>query len=99
MGFIKCCFTTMVNINEMQLGFMPERVTIDAVFILRRMQEEYYAEVRQFYMYFVDLEKAFDRILRKVLELAMRKRGIPEVLVRSVMCLYEGAKTRVRVDS
>ena len=29
----------------------------------------------------------------------MRKKGIPEVLVRSVMCLYEGAKTRVRVDS
>ena len=29
----------------------------------------------------------------------MRKIGIPEVLVRSVMSLYEGAKTRVRVDS
>ena len=28
-----------------------------------------------------------------------RKKGIPEVLVRSVMCLYEGAKTRVGVDS
>ena len=32
-------------------------------------------------------------------EWAMRKKGIPEVLVRTVMCLYEGAKTRVRVDS
>ena len=29
----------------------------------------------------------------------MRKKGIPEVLVKSVMSLYEGAKTRVRVDS
>ena len=29
----------------------------------------------------------------------MRKKEIPEVLVRSVMSLYEGAKTRVRVDS
>ena len=47
------------------------------------------------YMWFVDLEKAFDRV---VLEWAMGKKGIPEVLVRSVMSLYEGAKTRVRVD-
>ena len=29
----------------------------------------------------------------------MRKKGIPEVMVRSVMSLYEVAKTRVRVDS
>ena len=27
----------------------------------------------------------------------MRKRGIPEVMVRAVMSLYEGAKTKVRV--
>ena len=45
------------------------------------------------------LDKAFDRVPRKVLEWAMRKNGIPEVLVRSMMSLYEGAKTRVRVDS
>ena len=34
-----------------------------------------------------------------MLEWAIRKRGIPEVLVRSVMSLYEGATTRIRVDS
>ena len=48
-------------------------------------------------MCFVDLEKAFHRVLRRVLEWAMRKRGIPEAMVRAVMSLYEGAKTRVRV--
>ena len=33
-----------------------------------------------------------------MLEWALRKKGIPDVFVRSVMSLYEGAKTRVRVD-
>ena len=48
---------------------------------------------------FVDLEKPFDRVPRKVLEWALRKKDISEVLIRSVMSLYDGAKTRVRVDS
>ena len=89
----------IVYVDEMQFGFMSERGTIDAVFILRWMQEEYHAEGKKMYMCFVDLEKAFVRVPRKVLEWAMRKKGIPDVLVRSVMSLYEGAKARVRVDS
>ena len=35
----------------------------------------------------------------KVLEWAMRKKGIAEAMVRSVRSLYEGAKTIVIVDS
>ena len=46
----------------------------------------------------MDLEKDFDRLPRKVLEWAMRKKGMPEVLVRSLMSLYEGAKRGIRVD-
>ena len=34
-----------------------------------------------------------------MLEWALRKKEIPEVLIRPLMSLYEGAKTRVRVDS
>ena len=49
-------------------------------------------------MCFVDLEKAPDGIPRLVLEWEMRKKGIQELLVRSVMGMYEGAKTRVSVD-
>ena len=33
----------IVSVDVMQFGFVPERGTIDAVFILRRLQEEYYS--------------------------------------------------------
>ena len=46
---------------------MPERGIIGGVFILRRMQEEYHAKGKMLYMCFVNLEKAFDRVLRRVL--------------------------------
>ena len=48
-------------------------------------------------MCFVDMEKAFDRVPRKVMEWVMRKKGLSEVMVRAVMSLYDGAKIRVRV--
>ena len=81
----------------MQFGFMPDKGTINSVLILRRLQDEYLDKEKKLYMCFVDLEKAFDRVPRKVLEWAMRRKGIPEVMVRAVMSLYEGVKTRVRV--
>ena len=40
----------MVTANEMQFGYMPELGTIDAVFILSKLQEEYHAKGRKLYM-------------------------------------------------
>ena len=48
-------------------------------------------------MCFVDLGKVFGRGLRKVLEWPMRKKGKPEVLVRSVIGQYEGARSKLKV--
>ena len=47
----------------------------------------------------VDKKKAFDRVLRKVMEWAMRKEGLSEVMVQVVMSCYDSAKTRVRMGS
>ena len=41
---------------------MPERGTTGALFILRRLQEEYHAKAKKFYMCSVYLEKTFDRV-------------------------------------
>ena len=45
----------------------------------------------------VYIKKIFNRVPRKLLQCAVRKKGIP--LVRSVMIMNEGAKTRVGVHS
>ena len=47
---------------------MPGREMTCALFIVRRMQEEYRIRKKKLRMYFVDIEKAFDRVLRKVME-------------------------------
>ena len=40
----------LVNMNNMQFSFMPGTETIDTVFILRRMQEEYQDKGKKLYM-------------------------------------------------
>ena len=45
----------IVAVIEMQFGFMSERGTINAVFILRRLLDDYHAKGEKTYMCFVDL--------------------------------------------
>ena len=89
----------LVMIDQMQFGFMPGRGTTPALFIRRRMQEEFRGREEKLCMCFVDLEKALDRVPRKVMEWALRKKRLAEVLVQAVMSLYEGSRTKVRVGS
>ena len=72
---------TLVNLNEMQFGFMPGNGTADAIFVVRRMQEEYQKKDKKLYMCFVDMEKTFDGVPRKVMEWAIRKKSLSEVIV------------------
>ena len=57
----------IVKIDDMQFGFMPGRCTKDAIFISRKIQEAHIRKNWNLYFAFVDLEKAFDRVTRKVL--------------------------------
>ena len=61
------------------------------------MSEEYYAKGKSCICIVWTLRKLLDRVPRKVLEWAMRKNRIPEVPAKTVMSLYEGAKTIVIV--
>ena len=50
----------LVNLDEMEFGFMPGKGATDALFLIHRMQEEYRNKGKPLYMCFVDLEKAFE---------------------------------------
>ena len=52
-----CTLCSIVTVNELQFGFLPTRGKIDAVFILRKLPEEYHAEGKKLCMCFVYLEK------------------------------------------
>ena len=81
-----------IDIDEMQFGFVPGRGTTDAIFLLRQLQEKYLGKRNNLYLAFVDLEKAFYRVPRRVVWWAMRKLGVDEWLVKIVQSMYTDAR-------
>ena len=72
---------------------MPGRGTTDAIFI--QLEEKHLAKNKKLYLAFVDLEKAFDCVPRKVIWWVMRKLGIEEWIVRFMHAMYNNARIRV----
>ena len=78
-----------VEISKQQYGFMPGKGTTNAMFALRILMEKYREGQRELHCVFVDLERAYDRVLRKELWYCMRKSEIVEKYVQLLQDMRE----------
>ena len=85
-----------VEIREEQYGFVAGKGTTDAIFILRQLQEKYLENDKELYMVFVDLEKAFDSVLRVFIESSPRRKRVVECYVKAVMKMYKKVLSQVK---
>lgn len=82
---------------ESLCGFRPCRGTVDAIFVVKQLQEKSLEQHRNLYMCFVDLEKAFDRVPRAGLWIVLEKTGYPAMIV--VRQFHEGMMAKVQHDN
>ena len=89
----------IVQVDEMQRGFMPGRSTVDAVFAIRSLVEKHLEKSERLWAAFVDLEKAFDRVPRELVWWSLRRKNVTESLIGAMKALYEGSRAAVRVKA
>ena len=82
--------------GECQGGFKRGYSTIDHMFTLLVLIQKQFAFNRKLYVAFIDFEKAFDSISRKLLWPILLRNGIKGKLHKCVRSMYETVKARVR---
>ena len=77
------------TIGDEQFGFMPGRVTTDAIFAVRQLMGKHWGKQKGLHMVFIELEKAHDRVPRQEVWRCMRETGVPEKYVMIVQDMNE----------
>jgi len=82
--------------REEQQGFLQNRSTTDAIFIVRQVAEKCIEFNHTAFFCFVDLTKAFNRVkLADVIE-CLRERKVPEQIVKVIKELNTDTTARIR---
>jgi len=83
--------------GDHQCGFRRNRSTTDHIFCIRQILEKKWEYNEAVHQLFIDFEKAYDSVRRKILYNILIEFGFPRKLVRLIkMCLTE-TYNRVRV--
>ena len=85
-----------ITVSKNQFDFMPGRSTREAIYLLRRLMGLYRDRKVDLHMVFIDLEKAYDRVPRKVLWSCLEKKGVSPWYIRVIKDMYEGGRMSVR---
>jgi hypothetical protein len=57
----------VINVTKNQFGFMPERLTIEAIFLIRQLMKRCREQKKGMHMIYIDLEKAYHKVPRNVM--------------------------------
>jgi Reverse transcriptase (RNA-dependent DNA polymerase) len=61
----------LTTVSKNQFGFMLGRSTMKAIFLIRQLMERHREQKKDLYMIFIDLEKAYDKVLRNIMYQSM----------------------------
>lgn len=73
--------------EDAQNRFEPNRIQTDANFIVCQISEKFIEEAWELRLYFIHLEKAFDRVRRQDIMNTPEKRKVDSILINGIKSL------------
>jgi Reverse transcriptase (RNA-dependent DNA polymerase) len=64
----------LTTVYKYQFDFMPERSTMEAIFLIRQLMKRHQEQKNDLHMIFIDLDKAYDKISRNIMWWALEKK-------------------------
>ena len=68
------------------------------IFVVRQLVKKAFEHQTKQYMIFVDLRKACDSVSREAMWIALKKLGVPDLLVDIIRFFHTNMEARIRVD-
>jgi hypothetical protein len=85
----------VTNVNKNQFDFMPERSTIEAIFLIKQLMERCREQKKDLHMVFIDLEKTYDKMPRNVMWWALQKHKVSTKCITLIKDMYDNVVTSV----
>jgi hypothetical protein len=79
----------VTNITKNQFGFMSERSTMEAIFLIRQLIERCKKQKKDLHMIFIDLEKAYGKVPTNVMWRALQKHKVLSKYITLIKNMYD----------
>jgi Reverse transcriptase (RNA-dependent DNA polymerase) len=64
----------LTDVSKNQFSFMSERSTMETIFLIRQPMKKYREQKKDLHLIFINLEKAYDKILKNIMWWALVKK-------------------------
>jgi hypothetical protein len=88
-------YNDLLMSSELQFGFKPKRSSGMCTMLLKEVESYYTSHASSVYFTFLDANKAFGRVNYTKLFTSLFDRQLPPTLIRFLLHMYTGHKTRV----
>jgi hypothetical protein len=88
----------VTNVTESQFGFVPERSTMEAIFLIRQLMKRYREQKKDLHMVFIDLKKVYNKLPKNIKWWALQKHKVLIKYITLIKDMYNNVVTSVQTS-